>query len=80
MDYGQFKERSVNKYCFHIKNKWSVTSGYLLNMYTMRRVADNYTAEIIITVVVLVMILTSCGSTYSCPAYSNYKTNTNVVG
>ena len=55
-------------------------SGYLLNMYTMRRVADNYTAEIIITVVVLVMILTSCGSTYSCPAYSNYKTNTNVVG
>jgi len=34
-------------------------SGYLLNMYTMRRVADNYTAEIIITVVILIMIFTN---------------------
>ena len=46
----------------------------------MSKIKDNYTAEIIITAVILVMILTSCGSTYSCPAYSNYKTNTNVVG
>ena len=41
-------------------------SGYLLNMYTMRRVADNYTAEIIILVVITVMLLTSCGSTKKC--------------
>ena len=59
MDYGQFKERSVNKYCFHIKNKWSVTSGYSLNMYTMRRVADNYTAEIIILIVIAIMFITN---------------------
>ena len=41
-------------------------SGYLLNTYTMHKVRDNYTAEIIITVVVLIMILTSCGSTKKC--------------
>jgi len=31
----------------------------------MRKVRDNYTAEIIITIVVLVMLLTSCGATTS---------------
>tara|TARA_R100000234_G_scaffold25840_1_gene14959 strand:- start:266 stop:442 length:177 start_codon:yes stop_codon:yes gene_type:complete len=31
----------------------------------MRKVRDNYTAEIIITIVVLVMLLTSCGTTTS---------------
>jgi hypothetical protein len=41
-------------------------SGYLLNTYTMHKVRDNYTAEIIITVVVLIMILTSCGGTKKC--------------
>ena len=33
-----------------------------LKVYTMRKVTDNYTAEIIITIVVLVMLLTSCSS------------------
>ena len=37
-------------------------SGYLLNTYTMHKVRDNYLAEIIITVVVLTMLLTSCAS------------------
>jgi len=32
----------------------------------MRRVADNYTAEIIILIVITVMLLTSCGSTKKC--------------
>ena len=49
-------------------------SGYLLNTYTMRRVADNYTAEIIILVVITVMLLTSCGSTYTCPSYGVTET------
>jgi len=31
----------------------------------MRKVRDNYTAEIIITIVVLIMFLTSCGTTTS---------------
>ncbi len=32
----------------------------------MRKVADNYTAEIIILVVITIMFLTSCGSTKKC--------------
>ena len=39
----------------------------------MHKVRDNYTAEIIITIVVLIMILTSCGSTYTCPSYASTK-------
>ena len=35
----------------------------------MRRVADNYTAEILILIVITIMLLTSCGSTYTCPSY-----------
>jgi hypothetical protein len=35
----------------------------------MHKVRDNYTAEIIILIVVTVMFLTSCGSTYTCPSY-----------
>ena len=35
----------------------------------MHKVRDNYTAEILITIVILIMILTSCGSTYTCPSY-----------
>ena len=34
-------------------------SGYLVNMYTMRRVADNYTAEIIILIVIAIMFITN---------------------
>ena len=52
MDYGQFKEKRVNKYCFHIKNKWSVMSGYLLNMYTMRS----------IIIIAIVLLVSSCAS------------------
>ena len=37
-----------------------------LNQWTMHKVRDNYTAEIIITIVVLIMILTSCGGTKKC--------------
>ena len=40
----------------------------------MHKVRDNYTAEIIITIVVLIMILTSCGSTYTCPSYGVTET------
>ena len=32
----------------------------------MRKVRDNYTAEIIITIVVLIMFLTSCSGTKKC--------------
>ena len=32
----------------------------------MRRVADNYIAEIIILIVITVMLLTSCGGTKKC--------------
>ena len=35
-------------------------SGYLLNTYTMHKVRDNYLAEILITIVILIMLLTSC--------------------
>jgi len=37
-----------------------------LKQWTMHKVRDNYTAEIIITIVILVMTLTSCGSTKKC--------------
>ena len=40
-------------------------------------------AEIIITIVAIVILISSCGSTYgTCPAYSyeNDKQNTNKVG
>ena len=49
-------------------------------MHKVKKVRDNYLAEIIVILVIATMLLTSCGSTYNCPAYSNYKTNTNVVG
>ena len=39
----------------------------------MHKVKDNYIAEIIIAIVVSVMILTSCGSTYTCPSYASNK-------
>ena len=32
----------------------------------MHKVRDNYLAEVIITVVILIMLLTSCGSTKKC--------------
>ena len=35
-------------------------SGYLLNMYTMHKVRDNYIAEILIVLVIATMLLTSC--------------------
>ena len=35
----------------------------------MHKVRDNYTAEILILIVITVMLLTSCGSTYTCPSY-----------
>ena len=35
-------------------------SGYLLNMYTMHKVRDNYLAEILIALVITTMLLTSC--------------------
>ena len=44
-----------------------------LNQWTMHKVRDNYTAEIIITIVVLIMILTSCASTNNCPAYATIE-------
>ena len=40
----------------------------------MRKVADNYTAEIIILIVITVMFLTSCSSTYTCPSYGVTET------
>ena len=48
-------------------------SGYL-NQWTMHKVRDNYTAEILITIVVIIMLLTSCGSTYTCPSYGITET------
>ena len=35
-------------------------SGYLLNMYTMRRKAQNNAAEIVITIVTIIILLNSC--------------------
>ena len=35
----------------------------------MRKVRDNYTAEIIVILVITTMLLTSCSSTYTCPSY-----------
>ena len=35
----------------------------------MHKVRDNYTAEILILIVITIMLLTSCGSTYTCPSY-----------
>ena len=49
-------------------------SGYLLNMYTMHKVRDNYIAEILIVLVIATMLLTSCGSTYTCPSYGVTET------
>ncbi len=40
-------------------------SGYLLNMYTMRRKAQNNAAEIIITIVAIAILLASCSTTSS---------------
>ena len=39
----------------------------------MHKVRDNYTAEIIILIVIATMFLTSCGSTYTCPSYASTK-------
>ena len=39
----------------------------------MHKVRDNYTAEILILIVITVMLLTSCGSTYTCPSYASTK-------
>ena len=35
----------------------------------MSKVRDNYLAEIIIVLVITVMLVSSCGSTYTCPSY-----------
>jgi len=34
-------------------------SGYLLNMYTMHKVRDNYLAEVIILIVIIIMFITN---------------------
>ena len=39
----------------------------------MHKVKDNYIAEIIITIVVVTMLLTSCASTNNCPAYAQVE-------
>ena len=35
----------------------------------MSKIKDNYLAEVIILIVITTMLLTSCGSTYTCPSY-----------
>ena len=35
----------------------------------MSKVRDNYLAEIIILTVIILMLVSSCGSTYTCPSY-----------
>ncbi len=37
----------------------------------MSKVRDNYLAEIIIVLVITVMLISSCGSTYTCPSYAS---------
>jgi len=37
-------------------------------------------AEIVVTVVAIIVLLSSCGSTYTCPAYSSHKLNTTTNG
>ena len=39
----------------------------------MHKVRDNYVAEVIILIVVLLMLLTSCRSTNNCPAYASIE-------
>ena len=39
----------------------------------MHKVRDNYTAEIIILIVIATMFLTSCRSTYQCPSYAQIE-------
>jgi len=39
----------------------------------MSKVRDNYLAEIIIVLVITVMLVSSCGSTYTCPSYASNK-------
>ena len=41
-------------------------SGYLVNTYTMHKIKDNYTAEIIVIIVFTIALLSSCGSTKKC--------------
>jgi hypothetical protein len=41
----------------------------------MSKVRDNYLAEIIIVLVITVMLVSSCGSTYTCPSYSLQNEN-----
>ena len=43
----------------------------------MSKIRDNYLAEIIILLVVAVMLMSSCGSTYTCPSYSLQNKNDN---
>ena len=40
----------------------------------MQKVKDNYIAELIITILITTMLLTSCGSTYTCPSYGITET------
>ena len=40
----------------------------------MTKIKDNYLAEVIILIVITTMLLTSCGSTYTCPSYGVNET------
>ena len=59
-----------------IKEKQSKTNKIKFNMAKLQANA----AEIIITIVAITILLCSCGSTYTCPAYSNHNVNTNTNG
>ena len=50
---------------------------YYKNNNNMSKIRDNYLAEIIIILVVAVMLMSSCGSTYTCPSYSLQNKNDN---
>ena len=39
----------------------------------MTKIKDNYLAEVIIVAVIALMLLNSCGSTYTCPSYASTK-------
>ena len=59
-----------------VKEKQSKTNKIKYNMAKVKANA----AEIVITVVAIIVLLSSCGSTYTCPAYSNHNVNTNTNG
>ena len=47
----------------------------------MKKKIENNVAEIIITAIFIMFMVSSCGSTYgTCPAYSNHNVNTTVNG